>query len=246
MTSAIDEAVIAAVRRGVKIFIDAEQQFVQPGIDRVAIDLMRTYNRDGQCAIYNTYQAYLKSTPHTLRKHMDAAATGNFTLGVKLVRGAYIASEPRDLIHDTKEQTDECYNGISKGLIQQNFSSTAGPSVRLFLATHNRDSTLLAEQLHADRVESGSATIDVQYGQLLGMADGVSCELLQRGGGGTANAPAPEVFKCLTWGPLNDCLSYLLRRAVENRDAVGRSKTERAMVWAEVRRRVGRALLFRN
>jgi hypothetical protein len=43
------------------------------------------------------------------------------------------------------------------------------------------------------------------------------------------------VFKCSTWGSMGDCIGYLLRRAVENRDAVLRTKDE---FWA-LRREAG-------
>lgn len=69
--------------------------------------------------LHSTYQAYLKSTPQRLLHDLEIASRNGFTLGVKLVRGAYLASEPRrDLIWDTKEQTDEAYDTITKALLQ--------------------------------------------------------------------------------------------------------------------------------
>ena len=53
---------------------------------------MRKFNRDGIAVIYNTYQAYLKSTPSVLDQHLAEAEKDGFTLGLKLVRGAYILS----------------------------------------------------------------------------------------------------------------------------------------------------------
>jgi hypothetical protein len=80
----------------------------------------------------------------------------------------------------------------------------------------------------------------VQYGQLLGMADGVSCRLLQMGRVETdgSGKVSPEVFKCLSWGTLGDCLSYLLRRAEENQDAVGRTREEYLQLRRELFRRI--------
>lgn len=92
------------------------------------------------------------------------------------------------------------------------------------------------------RLSAGLSTTQVQYGQLLGMADGVSCKLLQLGeekSHGSRQA-APEVLKCLSWGTLGDCLSYLLRRAVENQDAVGRIKEEYITLRQDTFRRLKR------
>jgi hypothetical protein len=66
------------------------------------------------------------------------------------------------------------------------------------------------------------------------MSDEVSFSLLQEGEG----APEPpEVVKCSTWGSMGQCLAYLLRRAVENRDAVLRTADERTALKAECWRR---------
>ncbi|RKL39241.1 hypothetical protein BFJ72_g6713 [Fusarium proliferatum] len=219
-----------AIERKARILIDAEQQFVQPAIDDIALVLMRKYNRE-QAIVYNTYQAYLKSTPSTLLEHLHCAKDEGFTIGVKLVRGAYMNSEPRGLIHDTKQQTDDSYNSIAEGLLQRRYEDltpSGFPKVDLFLATHNKQSAL-----HA-----------YQYGQLLGMADEVSCTLLQLAADpGTNGSASPEVYKCLSWGSLGDCLSYLFRRAVENRDAVSRTKVEYYALRKEVWRRFKKVLI---
>ena len=66
------------------------------------------------------------------------------------------------------------------------------------------------------------------------MSDEVSFSLLaEKGEGGKA----PEVLKCTTWGSMGECFGYLLRRAVENRDAVLRTKDEFSALKREVKRR---------
>jgi hypothetical protein len=249
MTDALTEICARAMQRKVRILVDAEQQSVQPGIDRIGLDLMRHYNRGGEAIVYNTYQAYLKSTPANLLSHMRLASQKEFTLGVKLVRGAYMNSEPPHLINDTKQDTDVSFNSIAEGILQQqsgDLRTERGrkfPSVDLFLATHNTDSALMAHQLHQSRTAAGVPTVSLQYGQLLGMADEVSCRLLQLKN--TSSDVGPAVYKCLSWGTLSDCLSYLLRRAVENRDAVSRTQAEYIALKAEVRRRIT-AYFFRS
>ncbi|KAI9925480.1 proline dehydrogenase [Aspergillus wentii] len=239
MMSALREICTRAIQRNARIFIDAEQTSVQPGIDAVALDLMRLYNRDGAATVYNTYQAYLKSTPSNLLSHFDIAEKEGFTIGVKLVRGAYINSEPRRLINDTKSDTDDSYNSIAGGILTRQYGpfgrERAFPPTDLFLATHNKESALTAHELYQHRLSTREPTTKVQYGQLMGMADEVSCRLLQLKSDGKAS---PEVYKCLSWGTLSDCLAYLTRRAVENRDAVGRSKQEYTALKTEVKRRI--------
>lgn len=235
-----------AISRNVNIFLDAEQQHVQPGIDKIALDLMRRYNRGDVSVVFNTYQAYLKSTANTLLEHLHRARHENFTIGVKLVRGAYMSTEPRHLIHDTKTETDASYNLLAEGLIQgqcdnwnqdKTFNS---PKVQLFLATHNRLSTIKAQQLQLCRRKAGLPQIRIQYGQLLGMADEVSFTLLQMNEQGLQNVGSPmnEVYKCLTWGTLGDCIFYLSRRANENKDAVSRTLAEYNSLKKEAFRRV--------
>lgn len=246
MSSALEEICEQAIRRRAMILVDAEQQFVQPGIDRAAAELMRRYNTGGRGAlVYNTYQAYLKATPQVLGEHLAQAQRDGFALGVKLVRGAYMTSEPRHLINETKADTDDAYDRIAECLVDQNHQlfgvedSAEQARVDLFLATHNKKSTLAAYEQQAARAARGASSIPVKYGQLLGMADEVSCTLLQLKAGGVG----PEAYKCLSWGSLDDCLSYLIRRAVENRDAVSRTVTEyqalKREVWRRLRATVG-------
>lgn len=199
--SAIDGICKLAAERGVRLLFDAEQTALQPGIDDWTLDYMRRYNKSasGNAVVYGTYQAYLKSTPATLSKHLAIASEEGFTLGVKLVRGAYLGSDPRELICDTKADTDAQYDGISEALLRKSWSGAGGPlqpptptptsiknetktktkfpDVAVVLATHNRDSVLKGKAL----LDSGVAKLgyeQVAFAQLQGMADEVSCELV--------------------------------------------------------------------
>ncbi|KNG86571.1 proline oxidase Put1 [Aspergillus nomiae NRRL 13137] len=215
MVLALQDVCTRVIERNARIFVDAEQQSVQPGIDAVALDLMRCYNQNGTAVVYNTYQAYLKSTPENLLSHLNIA-----------------------------ENEDDSYNAIAAGILRRQYGpfgvERQFPSSELFLATHNKDSALAADSLYKARLAAGQPTTKVQYGQLLGMADEVSCRLLQLHDDSSqaARKASPEVYKCLSWGTLGDCLSYLLRRAVENRDAVGRTKQEYFALKTEVKRRI--------
>jgi hypothetical protein len=238
MLDALNEIGQTCKDRSIQIIVDAESQHFQKGIARTALEMMRKFNTDGKAVIYNTYQAYLKRTPEYVALHLAEAQKDGFTMGLKLVRGAYMLSDKRSLIHDTKEETDKTYNNIAQGALRQQIgefgTSRPFPSVNLFLASHNRDSVLSAWRLHKQRADAGLPTVPVGFGQLHGMSDEVSFSLLQEK---DQNGQAPEVFKCTTWGSMGECIGYLLRRAVENRDAVLRTKDEFAALRKEVKRR---------
>lgn len=243
----------AAAKQQSRVWIDAEQQIFQSTIDAWAIDLMRRYNRQGETHIYTTFQAYLKSTPRRIAEHLKLAKNEDWVLGIKLVRGAYIASEPRHLIHDTKAETDDAYNSIVQSLLTRSFpgiSNDSFPQVQLFLASHNAYSVQKAYSLHRSRTLAGQPTVELEFGQLQGMADEVSCGLLKLCQKDTAgeNTPVldpelpPKAFKCLAWGSTRECMEFLVRRAVENRGAMDRTKEWVAGLRKELWRRT-RAVL---
>jgi hypothetical protein len=155
-----------------------------------------------------------------------------------------MASDERALIHDTKADTDNAYNTISYGALKRTIgdfgTKTPFPSVNLFLASHNRESVMAAHHLHKQRTQAGLPTVPVGFAQLHGMSDEVSFSLLAlRGRDGT-----PEVYKCSTWGGMGECLAYLLRRAIENRDAVLRTSDEYNALKAELKRRLKSGFSF--
>ncbi|KAK0370147.1 proline dehydrogenase [Colletotrichum limetticola] len=239
MQDALTEIATICKQKGIKIIVDAESTHFQKTIDRVTLELMRRFNTDGVASIYNTYQAYLKHTPDNVTNHLAEAAKDGFTLGLKLVRGAYILSDNRSMIHDTKEDTDHAYNYISQGAVKRSIgefgTSKVFPSVDLFLASHNKESLFASLKLHQDRVKNGMSTVPISFGQLHGMSDQVSFSLLQTK---SAGMESPAVYKCSTWGTMSECLAYLLRRAVENRDAVLRTTDEHTAVKSECWRRM--------
>jgi hypothetical protein len=236
---ALRDIVTKCKDRDVQVIFDAESQQYQKGIDSVSLELMRSFNHGKKVVVYNTYQAYLKSTPATIEHDLAQAARDGFTMGLKLVRGAYLLSEDRALIHDTKQATDEAYNRIAHGAICRQYrdfgDSRPFPALNLFLASHNRESVHSARRLHQQRIEAGLSTVPLSFGQLHGMSDEVSFSLLQET---DAHGTSPSVFKCSTWGSMGECIGYLLRRAVENRSAVLRTKDEFIALRNEVKRRV--------
>ncbi|CAI7651346.1 unnamed protein product [Penicillium palitans] len=248
-----------AISRGVRLLVDAEEQAVQPGIEAWIMKYQKYCNSQtpGRAIFYGTYQAYLRSTPATLAGHLETARAEGYTLGVKLVRGAYMKTEPRHVVWAEKEETDECYDQVVESLLTRKYNSmlkapskdtpTELPPVNVIIATHNRESVRKAHALRMQQATRGEDYgVDLSYAQLQGMADEVSCELLQgfesaENSVGATPIDAPNVFKLLTWGSVQECMGFLLRRAVENTEAVGRTKDSQIAMFAELKRRIGNA-----
>ena len=240
-----------AAQRNVGLLFDAEQASLQDGIDSWTMYFAKRYNKT-QAVVYGTYQAYAKRTPANLSKHLEFARKEGFVLGVKLVRGAYLGSDPRELFWGTIEETHSCYNNIARAVIQRKYQgilqpAEAGiaefPCVSLVLASHNAETVRLAQRLRDDQARNGEARIDLVYGQLMGMADNLSCEVVQtakdrlESHNSSTNIEVPKAYKYLVWGKMGECMKYLLRRAHENKDAVTRT--------VEARRALGRELGMR-
>uniref|UniRef100_A0A1Y1NA33 Proline dehydrogenase n=1 Tax=Photinus pyralis TaxID=7054 RepID=A0A1Y1NA33_PHOPY len=244
----IDSICQLAHERGVRLLFDAEQDALQDGIDDWTMEFAKKYNTSPDtCTIYGTYQAYKKKTPAVLERHLAMAQEGQFSLGVKLVRGAYLGSDPRECFFDTKADTDACYDGVAASVLTRQWNSTLEgngeyPAAHLVLATHNAESVQKARAI----CDAGGAKSEIAFAQLQGMADEISCELVEASqsaraadASATPNLPA---YKYLVWGTTGECMKYLLRRAQENKDAVQRTKSGRDAMWAEVVRRVKNTL----
>lgn len=210
---------------------------------------MREFNRDGSTrgpVVFNTIQAYLKSSADSVQHHLHLAQSEGWKLGIKLVRGAYIAHDRRECIHDTKADTDANYNYIVQKLLSRESLVPATdqkgygekyPDVSLFVASHNAETVRKAYALHQERVKSGKPTTPVEFGQLQGMADEIGCGLVQQNRM-DPRGDAPGVFKYMAWGTTEECLHYLLRRAVENKGAVQRTKDMAMALKKELMRRL--------
>ncbi|KAI9734773.1 MAG: proline dehydrogenase [Claussenomyces sp. TS43310] len=241
-----------AASRGVRLLFDAEQQSLQAGIDAWVMSYMRRYNDriPGKAVIYNTYQCYLKSAPKMLAQHLSIARKDGLTFGAKLVRGAYLGSDPRHLINDTKAETDANYDSIAESLMRRQYGAALKPAdgeteqpfpqVNVVLAGHNHTSVRKALAIRTSQAERGEERVDMVYAQLQGMADEVSCELLQAAAVEKSEKnkiDVPQAYKYLVWGTTGECMKYLLRRAQENKDAVQRTREGRDAMLKELLRR---------
>lgn len=255
--SALHEVCSEAQRTKKVIWIDAEKQAFQHTIDRWTIELMRQYNKNGQCTVYNTIQCYLKSSADNVSYHANLAQKEGWDLGLKLVRGAYVDYEQRSLIHDTKEETDAAYDSITENILRKTIpgvDSQNFPVVNVFLASHNAQSIEKASAIARELVLAGEEVRLQGCGQLLGMADEISCKLVQNGDvARAASGPlaareklaAPRAIKYLTWGTVQECMGYLHRRAVENSGATARIKEDLGHMKAELWRRMTTSMRLR-
>lgn len=260
--NAIAEICKCATARGVRLLFDAEHSYTQNGIDSWTLQIQEQYNRNvkGEAMVYGTYQAYLRSTPKTVANHLAVAKNKGFVLGLKLVRGAYMGSDPRHLFWSTKEATDRSFDGITEALLQKkcngvltmadNLGKSDFPKVSLILATHNHASVRKAMEIRKEQANNNKPLIETAYGQLMGMADDLSCELVMAKNKYRGPEPSPQlenkgpnVYKYLPWGTVHECLSYLVRRAEENRNVMEKAKEGRLALKTELRRRVIHAVM---
>ncbi|KUL88435.1 hypothetical protein ZTR_05480 [Talaromyces verruculosus] len=261
LQEAIHEICDRAKDRKILLLFDAEQHAVQDTIDSWVLDLQRRYNNSfsiqgkPRALIYNTYQAYLQSTPKTLASHLAVSQNESFVLGVKLVRGAYLNSDPREIFWNSKQETDNAYDAIAQCLMNRKYNDIvqsankdiqAFPQADLVLASHNRASVDRARALRDDQTKRGEPLIEMVYGQLQGMADDISCPLVRQSitasrdrglGQHQLHGESPKPYKYLVWGTVGECTKYLLRRGHENRDAASRTKDTRTAMLKELKRR---------
>lgn len=219
-----------ASEKGVRVLIDAEDFASQNLFDSVAEEAMKRFNKQ-RAVVFHTLQMYRKDRGEYLRKIHKMAVEEGFVAGVKFVRGAYMEEErERALrmgypspIHDTKENTDNCYNDGLKYTIENiaNFE--------LFSGTHNYESNLLLPELMKN---AGLERDDkrVFFSQLYGMSDNISFNLASEG---------YNVCKYIPYAPVEKVLPYLLRRARENTSMAGQTGRELALLKTELARRGG-------
>ncbi len=218
----------AAHDAGIPIFIDAEESWIQTAIDDLANEMMRLYNIQ-KPIVYNTFQLYRKDRLAFLKKSLELANTGNYFLGAKLVRGAYMEKERARAIEknypspiqDTKEHTDKDYDAALL------FCSENISKIAICAGTHNENSSMkLAELMKEKNINSDHPNI--YFSQLLGMSDHISFNLANAG---------YNVAKYVPYGPVNEVLPYLIRRAQENTSVKGQTGRELSLIMKEKERR---------
>lgn len=199
--------------------IDAEKFALQhDGVYSLQRQLMHRFNKVEYPlpSVIGTWQLYLADSMKHIQHDIALAKQQGYTVGLKIVRGAYIHSEPNrsSIIFNTKQQTDDNYNKIMLKLINDMATRGNKSTVsHLMVASHNMDSQLQAAAIINSLPRDHYARANVTLGQLLGMADNVAFELIE-------NNQMKNVVKYVPWGPTKETRDYLLRRLQENGDAV--------------------------
>ncbi|UZJ52574.1 hypothetical protein CBS101457_001894 [Exobasidium rhododendri] len=201
---ALQEIAAQARRNGmIRVLIDAEYSWYQPAIDALYESCAQQYNQippressslwwplfgrerreEAQSRfegplVYNTLQAYLRRTPFYLATCLEKAKRGNYSLGIKLVRGAYVDQENAEWntksvpappamgidghhlsspVWPSKDKTDDCYNACTSLLIRrvaEDLDRTEGnpdfAPLGIVLAGHNWTSNMNAIQAMID------------------------------------------------------------------------------------------------
>ena len=80
----------------VGLLIDAEEYNMQFAVDQIVMDLMKEFN-SSKAVVYNTVQLYLVDGHDRLQQMHSRATYESFNLGLKLVRGAYMQKERKEL-----------------------------------------------------------------------------------------------------------------------------------------------------
>lgn len=222
----------------VPLTVDAEDTKIQPGIDYLTYKSAIEYNKLGSDGpiICGTIQAYLKDARERMLLATKAADKMGLPLGFKLVRGAYMSSESKlanslgfeSPIHDSIQDTHNCYNDCASFMLDK----VVDRSGAVVLATHNIESGRIAATKARD-LGIGRENNRFQFAQLYGMSDALSYGLKNAGF---------QVSKYLTFGPVEEVIPYLLRRAEENRGMLSSSSLDRTLMGVELKRRLKASL----
>jgi proline dehydrogenase len=226
--SRIDKLCNKAFEVNIPILIDAEDSWYQNLFDEVCESMMEKYNKE-KAIVFNTYQMYRWDRLDYLKLAHKKATEGNYFLGAKFVRGAYMEKERlrasemgyKDPIQPDKEATDRDYNQALKYCVENIHN------ISIFNGTHNEYSNAyLAQLMEEHKLERNDSRI--WFSQLYGMSDNISFNLANDG---------YNVAKYMPYGPVNHVLPYLLRRAEENTSVKGQSGRELLLISAEMKRR---------
>ena len=217
-----------AYENDIPIMIDAEDSWYQPFVDQVVTEMMEKFNQK-KAIVYNTLQMYRTDRLDFLKESLRKAEEGNYFLGIKFVRGAYMEKERKRAlemgypspIQPDKEATDRNYDA---GLT---FAIEHLDRISVFNGSHNENSNrLLAELMQ----QHGLARNDnrIWFSQLYGMSDHISFNLASEG---------YNVTKYIPYGPVRNILPYLIRRAEENTSIAGQTGRELGLLKQEQNRR---------
>ena len=224
----INSICATACKNNVRLFIDAEESWIQDAIDDIVVSMMRKYNSE-RAIVFNTLQMYRWDRFAYLKQSYADAENGNYFLGLKIVRGAYMEKERERAekmgypspIQNDKASCDNDYN------LALRFCINHIDKIALCAGTHNEQSSMLLTQLMAkNNILKNDQR--VYFSQLLGMSEHISFNLSKH---------EYNVAKYMPYGPVKDVLPYLIRRAEENTSIAGQTGRELGLIIKEKKRR---------
>ena len=210
------------------VFVDAEESWIQDGIDMIVLSMMKKYNKK-EVYIYNTLQMYRTDRLNYLNQIISIAKKEKFLLGIKLVRGAYHQQEIDRAIKlkydvpvfETKNKSDESFNKSLK-ICCDNINH-----ISICAGTHNEySSQLLIDLMKKNNINKNDPRI--YFSQLLGMCDHISYNIAEHGF---------NTAKYVPYGPIKDVIPYLIRRAEENTSISGQMNRDLLNILNEKKRR---------
>uniref|UniRef100_A0A8D3CP07 Proline dehydrogenase n=1 Tax=Scophthalmus maximus TaxID=52904 RepID=A0A8D3CP07_SCOMX len=229
-----------ALENGVRLMVDAEQTYFQPAISKLTLEMQRLHNRQTP-VIFNTYQCYLKEAYEQVAMDVELSRREGWHFAAKLVRGAYMYQEREraeelgyeDPINPDYESTNRMYHRCLDYVLDE---IALNRNANVMVASHNED-TVKHTLRRMNELGLTPTENKVYFGQLLGMCDQISFPL------GQAGYP---VYKYVPYGPVNEVMPYLSRRAQENRGFMKGAQKERELLWRELKRRLASGeLLYR-
>ncbi|KAA3681860.1 proline dehydrogenase [Paragonimus westermani] len=232
---------------GVRIMVDAEQTYFQPAIRRITMEMMRLFNHES-AVIFNTYQCYLKNAREYLNHDLQHARVENFYFGAKFVRGAYMDQERAraaaldydDPICVDYEATTNMYKSCVIEALKAIQQRPIG-RVAIMMATHNEDTVrfvlekdilfrLVTVLNYYPRTPASMKLFLFAYP----FVDPIH----------NVGQNGYSVYKYVPYGPVEEVLPYLSRRALENGSILSNTKVERQLMWAELKRRLRNRQFF--
>jgi len=236
----------AAKDMDVRVMVDAEQTYFQPAIARLTMEMMKKYNTE-KAIVFNTYQCYLKDAFKSLTLDLEQASRQDFFFGAKLVRGAYMEQERAraealnypDPVNPDFEATSDMYHKCLLECMEriQRLRLAGEPNkVGIMAASHNEDTVRFAISM-MDKLGIKPEHKVICFGQLLGMCDQLSFPLGQAG---------YSVYKYVPYGPVNEVLPYLSRRAHENKGILVKLEKEKMLLRRELKDRIVGGRLMHN
>jgi proline dehydrogenase len=230
--SRVKQRVLRICEAGAKnefpIMIDAEESWIQGGIDELCEEMMARFNKE-KSLIYNTVQMYRHDRLTYLKSLYERARKEGYYLGIKVVRGAYMEKERERAeqmgypspIQVDKKASDRDYDAAIRYIIDHI------DYINLVAGTHNEASSKLLVDLMNER-DIAPNDHRIYFSQLYGMSDNLSFNLAHAG---------YNVVKYLPFGPVKEVLPYLIRRAEENTSVKGQTGRELGLIERELKRR---------